>query len=47
VFGWSNGFVVFRETAVMTADDDSKSIRDRSVRFGRRSDLDQGPSRST
>jgi len=26
VFGWSNGFVVFRETAVMTADDDSKSI---------------------
>ena len=26
VFGWSRGFVVFRETAVMTADDNSKSI---------------------
>ena len=26
VFGWSKGFVVFRTTAVMTADGDSKSI---------------------
>jgi hypothetical protein len=26
VFGWSDGFVVFRETAVMTADSNSKSI---------------------
>ncbi len=26
VFGWSKGFVVFRETSVMTADDNSKSI---------------------